>query len=67
MIFSKKCCFSISYDKYGVVKIKFQNLLIKFEKNDFFEKLGLPAKPDCRIRKFFFSDSFLFRILYKPV
>jgi hypothetical protein len=38
------------YDKCGFVKIKFQNLLFfeKYEKNDFFEKLGLPAKPDCR-------------------
>jgi len=35
------------YDKYGLVKIKFQKLLV-FEKNVFFEKLGLPAKPDCR-------------------
>ncbi len=41
---------TVSYDKFGFVKIKFQNLLIfeKYEKNDFFEKLGLPAKPDCR-------------------
>ena len=41
---------TVSYEKYRFVKIKFQDLLVfeKYEKNDFFEKLGLPAKPDCR-------------------
>ena len=44
---------TVSYEKYGFFKIKFQNVLVfeKYEKIDFFEKLGLTAKPDCRCKQ----------------
>jgi hypothetical protein len=65
---------TVFYDKYGFVKIKFYKLLV-FEKNVFFEKLGLPAKPDYggnRINSEIFISRFFPKIefstsLYKKI
>ena len=67
---------TVSYEKYGFFKIKFQNVLVfeKYEKIDFFEKLGLTAKPDCRCKQInseiffgFFPKIEFSTILYKKI